>query len=103
MLENMRDKRLEKRIGTLQKRIDRLTEANAALKAENTELEQKLIVCRAKLDSVDQYEQELQQVLSEARAAKHAYDDACRDLKIMRKKYEGQVEALIQEMKAYTG
>ena len=99
MFEKAIEMRQSKRMETLQKRCQSLSEINGELKAERDAIQRELNICKAKLDRIEHSEAEFLEATREMQEAKVAYDSARKDIDIMRKRYTEQVDTLIEGIK----
>ena len=99
MFEKRIDARQAKRIETLEKRCEKLSDINKELQAERDAFERELNICRIKLDKIEHSEAEFMSATREMQEARVAYESARKDMDIIRKRYKEQMEALIDGIK----
>jgi len=97
MFNNKREK--SKREEILQKKYDMLMEDFQTLKRERDSIRWDLETYKAKLEKVEKTEEDLMGEIAKAKSARIQYENAYRELNILRASYASEVNSLINEMK----
>ena len=89
----------ERRMTSLQKRYERLQQINSDLRAENASLKEQLSVSNAKLESIDADMRELHNAIAEAKSAKEQYEEAIKQVKLVKANYSAEMKRLINRIR----
>ena len=97
MIRNKRD--ISKREETLQKKYDMLLEDYQAMRKERDDIYDELETCKAKLERIENAEEDFMEEIAKAKSARIQYENAYRELNTLRARYASEVNSLIEEIK----
>lgn len=101
MITNRKLDMYERRVLSMQRKVDKLEEENEALRSKNQQLLDNEKKYQEQLTMVDEARQELLKCIAEAQAIKEQYNNAVYETRKTKKELIGKMKPLIKDLKHF--